>query len=251
MGIHRAKDMITMGYQSTEGRSSTEAAAGGARAPTLAGEHAELLRQVTRMGKNVLAVTDEDRWPERELRALADYLRAEVIRQIRDEERLLFPAYAAPDLARLNRDHVRLRACIDAIESAAAGQGSRSPALIATTTRDLLDQLERHFSTEQTILTRAGTPATATTALGAHPHDWYPLIEGPVIDVDALPAGQMIDAVTDRLRRLGPREQVELRSGSDLDPLCRHLAEHGGFGITYLDKGLDGCRVQVTRRPSL
>src|SRR6478672_2383322 len=98
--------MITMGYQSTEGRSSTETAA--ARAPTLAGEHAELLRQVTRMGKDVLAVTDQDRWPERELRALAGYLRAEVIRQVRDEERLLFRSYAAPDLARLTRDHVRL-----------------------------------------------------------------------------------------------------------------------------------------------
>src|SRR5437773_1312623 len=101
--------------QSNERRpSSAPTAATGARAPTLAREHAGVLRQVNERAEDLLAVTAHNRWPERELRALAGYLRAEVIRQIRDEERLLFPSYAAPDLARLTRDHVRLRAFIEA-----------------------------------------------------------------------------------------------------------------------------------------
>ncbi|MEU4704699.1 hypothetical protein [Nonomuraea dietziae] len=47
-------------------------------------------------------------------------LRAELIRQLTDEERLLFPAHeATPELSRPARDHARLRACVDAIAAAA------------------------------------------------------------------------------------------------------------------------------------
>ena len=63
---------------------------------TLADEHALLLSQVVIRAEALLAVTAEDRWPARELQALVGYLRAEVLGQDADEERLLFPAGASP-----------------------------------------------------------------------------------------------------------------------------------------------------------
>ncbi len=213
----------------------------------LTDQHAHLLRQVSDRAERLYAVTAQNRWPERELAALADYLRAEVIRQVRDEERLLFPSYdVTPGLSRLTRDHVRLRAGIDAIEGAARGEHC-SPAQIATITRDLLTQLESHFRTASEEF--GGHEAPATSSLGAHPHHWYPLTEGPVIDLDLLPADQAFDAVSARLRRLGHRERLDLCSGTDPDQLCRRLsAAERDYGFAYEEMGPNRWRVQVTRR---
>jgi hypothetical protein len=53
---------------------------------------------------------------------------AEVLRQTADEEWLLFSAYdAPPGLARLSRDHVRLRAKIDVLACSAADRGACAP----------------------------------------------------------------------------------------------------------------------------
>lgn len=232
-------------------RSQAAAAAFGDPPSTLTAEHAQLLTQVIDRSEELLKVAGQDRWPDRELRALAGYLRAEVLRQVSDEEWLLFPSCgAAAGLSRLTRDHVRLRACIDVIAGAASGEAHCSPAEIATTTCDLLTQLRSHFSAEETVLAGFGEPAAATAALGARPHHWYPLTEGPVIDLDVLPDDRVIDAVGDRLRRLDSGEQVELRSSSDPDLLCRRLAaaEHGDYGFTYLPGGPDRWRVEVIRR---
>ncbi|MEU4574987.1 hemerythrin domain-containing protein [Nonomuraea sp. NPDC023979] len=213
---------------------------------TLTGEHAQLLAQVTARARALLAAAARGGSPEREARALTAYLRAEVIRQIRDEEWLLFPAYgAAPALSRLTRDHARLRAAVDAITRAASD--SCPPARLATLTRDLLTQLGRHFATEERVLAALGRPAAATAALGAQPHRWFPLTEGPVIDLDTLPQAAAADAVRDRLRRLGRDEAVELRSGHDLNLLCWQLAD-GDYGFTYLREGPGEWRVRVRRR---
>jgi hypothetical protein len=75
-----------------------------------------------------LAVTAEDRWPARELQVLVGYLRAEVLGQDADEERLLFPTGASPGVSRLARDHARLRAAIETLERVAAGESTWSPA---------------------------------------------------------------------------------------------------------------------------
>ena len=135
----------TPGYQSLR----TLAALPGGPPLTLAGEHALLLSQVVIRAEDLLAVTAEDRWPARELQALLGYLRAEVLGQDADEERLLFPAGASPGVSRLARDHARLRAAIETLERVAAGESTWSPAELAAATRDLLHQLERHFHAGQ------------------------------------------------------------------------------------------------------
>ena len=173
---------------------------------SLTAEHAQLLAQVSARARDLLAVAAQSRWPERELRALTAYLRAEVIRQIRDEERLLLPTYgAAPVLAWVARDHARLRAAVDAMAGTAGGERRCSLTRLATMTRDLLTQLSDHFATEERLLAGLGTPAAATAALGAHPHRWYALTEGPVVDLDALPPATSTEAVTDRLLPAAPR----------------------------------------------
>jgi uncharacterized protein (DUF2249 family) len=183
---------------------------------------------------------------------LVGYLRAEVLGQDADEERLLFPAGAPAGVSRLARDHARLRATIETLERVAAGESTWSPAQLAAATRDLLHQLERHFHAGQALLAAASTPGKvpATSMLGGHPHEWYPLTEGPVIDLDALPAGQAVDAAVHRLLRLRRGERVELHAATDPHLVWRQLdvLSPGGYGFAYLQDGPDRWRMQVTRR---
>jgi uncharacterized protein (DUF2249 family) len=221
---------------------------------TLAGEHALLLAQVTLRARDVLTATAGGRWPARELRAVAGYLRAEVLHHAEDEEWLLFPARHAPAaFARLGRDHVHLRAHVEALERAADGTGTHSRTEVATLTRDLLAEFKRHLAAEEAALTSARAPdqVPATTSPGTRQHGWYPLTEGPVIDLDALPADEMCDAAVDRLRRLRAGEQVELRSCRDTIEIWQRMdqLDSGSYGFYYLQDGPDEWRVQVTRRP--
>ena len=86
--------------------------------------------------------------------------------------------------------------------------------------------------------------------LGGHPHEWYLLTEGPVVDLDALPPGQAVGAAVDRLLRMGRGEQVELRSGTSLDGVWREISElsPGSYQFTMLQDGPARWRVRVTRR---
>ena len=94
----------------------------------------------------------------------------------------------------------------------------------------------------------------ATLAPGGCPPRRYPLTEGPVIDLDTLPAGQAagqaVDAAVDRLLRLSRGEHVELRSRSDPYRLWRQVAEFapGGYSLVYLQEGPEGWAVEVTRQ---
>ncbi|MGH3421051.1 MAG: DUF2249 domain-containing protein, partial [Streptosporangiaceae bacterium] len=178
------------------------------------------------------------------------YLRTEILRQAADQERL-FPAHQEADgFARLARDHVRLRAGIDVLAQAAEeGAGSRTQ--LATVTRDLLTQLESHLTAEERLLTLVGAPGEAPGVIATgRRHEWYPLTEGPVIDLDVLPSGQVTDAAVDRLLRLRPGEQVELRSGRDPWPVWQRMDDlfPGGYGFAYLQEGPQHWRVRVTRR---
>jgi len=71
-----------------------------------------------------------------------------------------------------------------------------------------------------------------------------------VIDLDALPAGQALDAAVGRLLRLGQGEHVELRSRSDPYQLWRQVAEFapGGYSLVYLQEGPERWAVEVTRQ---
>ncbi|MBO0776648.1 MAG: hemerythrin domain-containing protein [Actinobacteria bacterium] len=239
----------------TQAFSSPSSQATGGRpgpVPGLSGEHGQLLRQVAVRAEALFAEAAAGRWPSRELEALLGYLRAEILRQAADEEMLLFPARRAhPRLTRLARDHARLRAGIEALERAADGTGD-SPARLATAIRDLLCLLESHLAAEEAVLADPGRPGgtPATTALGAYPHEWYPLTEGPVIDLDALPPDQAADAAAQRLLRLRRGETVELRSGRDPYHVWQQVSEFapGRYGFACLEDGPDRWRVLVTRR---
>jgi hypothetical protein len=88
--------MVTVQEVRGHGRPRTPGTTTDDRPLTLSEEHGLLLRQVAARVDDLLAVTAEDRWPTRELQALLVYMRAEVLRQAVDEERLLFPAHHAP-----------------------------------------------------------------------------------------------------------------------------------------------------------
>ena len=229
------------------------AAAAGSPPLTLAGEHALLLEQVAIRADDVLAAAAANRWPAPELQRLLGYLRAEVLRQAGDEEMLLFASPGtSPGTGRLGRDHARLREAIEILEGAAAGDGTWSCARLATMIRDLTCQLERHLAAEEKLLAAGRVPGQVqgVTGPGGHRHEWYPLTEGPVIDLDALPPDQMIHAATDRLLRLRRGEQVELRSGRDPWLVWQQMDEvsPGGYGFAYVKEGPDCWRVRVTRR---
>ena len=127
--------------------------------------------------------------PTAELAALAGYAQAEVLRQVSDEEALLFPAVPAQTAAGLTRDHVRLRAAAELLARAAAGEQPMNSAQLAATVRNFVAQLERHLRNEDDLLASARAPqdVPGTVRLGGHPHEWYPLTAGPEVDLDALP----------------------------------------------------------------
>jgi uncharacterized protein (DUF2249 family) len=229
----------------------SESAAG---ATTLAEEHAQLLSEVSARADVLVREAAEDRWPILPLRELVDYLHLEVLQQVVDEEWLLFrSAYHAPEeLAQLRREHLELRLAIDVLAQAAAGGGDLSPQQLAAITQDLLVWLQKHLAAEEKLLAVAGEPPPATTSLGGHPHEWYALTRGPVIDLDALPSGPGFDAVLERLVRMKPGETVELRAGIDLGPLWQRLcrAAPGGYGVALLQNGPTHWRVEITCRPA-
>jgi uncharacterized protein (DUF2249 family) len=222
---------------------------------TLAEEHVLLLWQVTESADKLLAATEHGRWPAAELAALAGYAQAEVLRQASDEEALLFPAVPSQAAAGLARDHVRLRAAAELLSRAAAGEQPMSPAQVAAAVRDFVTQLERHLRHEDDLLApgRAPRDMPGTVHFGGHPHEWYLLTAGPVVDLDALPADQAAAAAVDRLLRMHRGEQVEFHSGTDLDPVWREINEvsPGGYRFTILQDGPDRWRMRVTRRQAV
>jgi len=219
---------------------------------TLAEEHVLVLWQVMTSAEKLVTAAEQGRWPGAELTALAGYARAEVLRQASDEEALLFPGVPAQTAARLARDHVRLRAAAELLTRAAAGEQPMAPAQLTVVVRDFVTQLERHQRNEENLLAsgRGGQRVPATVALGGHPHEWYLLTEGPVVDLDELPPEQAVTAAVDRLLRMRRGEQVELQSATHLDQVWRETSElcPGGYQFTALQDGPARWRMQVTRR---
>ena len=100
-------------------QAGTAAPAAGSPPATLTGQDAQLLGQVAIRVADLVKASAAGRWPARELQALVGYLQAEVLRQAEDEEGALFPAHHRPEgSARLARDHVGLRAGIEALAQA-------------------------------------------------------------------------------------------------------------------------------------
>ena len=219
----------------------------------LAEEHTMLLREVRARTGGLLAAIADGRWPAAELDALAGYARAEVLRQASEEERLLFPGVPAPEAGGLARDHVRLRSAADLLTRTADGEQPMSAEQVAAAARDFAAGLERHLRAEQGLLApRPARPrgGAGPEPPGGHSHAWYPLTEGPRVDLDALPRAEAVPAAVDRLLRMRRGEQVELRSGTDLEPVWREISElvPDGYQFTVLRDGPPRWRMLVTRR---
>jgi uncharacterized protein (DUF2249 family) len=244
--------MIDLGLVPRRGQPPESAVPAADPPLTLAEEHVLLLGQVAARTEELLTAVAHGRWPAAELAALAGYARAEVLRQASDEEMLLFPAAPARKAAGLARDHARLRSAADVLARAAAGEQPMSAGQVAIAAQDFAAQLERHLRAEEDLLEAGhaaqGVPGTA--ALGGHRHEWYPLTEGPVADLDALPRGQAAAAAVDRLLRMRRGEQVELQSGTDLSAVWREMDQlsPGGYWFVSLQDGPDRWRMRVTRR---
>ena len=238
-----------------QGRGQWTGSAGLAPRPprTLAAEHVQLLRQVASRAEKLLAAAADGRWPGAELAALAGYARAEVLRQISDEEALLFPVAPGGQASALARDHARLRLAAELLTRVAAGEQPMSPAQVAALVRDFATQLERHLWNEENLLapSRAPRALPGTTAHGGHPHLWFALTEGPVVNLDAVPDGEAVAAAVDRLLRMRRGEQVELQAGTGLDLVWQEISRLSpdGYQFTVLQDGPDRWRMRVTRRP--
>jgi uncharacterized protein (DUF2249 family) len=220
---------------------------------TLTGEHALLFGAATSRANAVLTDADQDRWPTDALAQFLDYLHLEVLRQVVDEEWLLFrnSRNDPQQLSELRAEHQELRRLIDDLGEAAAG-ADVSPRRLAQTTRELVAKLQSHIVAEEQALGSESVDPPSMSALGSTPHGWYALIAGDVIDLDAVPGPQGTDAALGRMLRLRAGERLELRASSDPYPIWRRLAQAdpGGYGFTYLQTGPPQWRVQLERRPS-
>jgi uncharacterized protein (DUF2249 family) len=219
---------------------------------TLPDEHVLLLWQVAARAEDLLAAAARGRWPGTELAALADCVRAGVLRQASDEETLLFHAGAPAVAARLAREHARLRSGAELLARAADEEQSLSLSQLATATRDFVARLQRHLNAEEGLLASGHSPESvpATVLLSGHPHERYPLTEGPVVDLDAFPPGQAVIAALARVMRLRRGEQVEFGSGRDISPVWREMDKlsPGGYEFVSLQDGPDRWRMRVARR---
>jgi hypothetical protein len=195
---------------------------------TLAGEHARLMREVTRRAQPVLALLGTRAWPHAELGTLTTYLRAAVLRQVSDEEALLFRHDSfAPPFAELSADHVRLHTLTAELERVHATPVA--PQQLRALVEELLETLRRHLAEEQEVLAELSTvegdvPSVADLAAADQP--WMPTDDTPtVIDVDSLPAGRASEMCIEHLLRLRPGQRAELHAHNDqlLRPVSRWL----------------------------
>lgn len=221
-------------------------------AASLVEEHAVLREAVHTRAEPVVRAADAGTWPTVELTELVNYLQLEVLRQIADEEWLLFRAARAAtnELAALRRDHLELRLSVDWLTEAATARATLTTIQLSAATRDLLDQLDAHLRAEERQLDAAGHRPASTASLGSQPHEWYALTEGRRIDLDQLPGPAGADAVFDRLLRLRPDERVSIASGTDPSPLWRRLSygNPGGYGMTVLHKGPPQWEIEIVKR---
>jgi uncharacterized protein (DUF2249 family) len=213
----------------------------------LTGQHAFMVSEVNARARDVLSEADRGRWPSVKLHQLLNYLHLEVLRQLTDEEWLVFRTYHQDptDLAPLRAQHLQLRGAIESLT--AASPDAQTPAELAAAVRRFIAALESHVAEGQRLL---GPDAPSTTALGGVPHTWYALTEGDVVDLDSLPGAQGVDAALARLLRLRSGEAVELRASTDPRPIWRRLAmaDPGGYGFRYLQQGPPQWRTQIVRR---
>jgi uncharacterized protein (DUF2249 family)/iron-sulfur cluster repair protein YtfE (RIC family) len=222
---------------------------------TLADEHAVLLHEMRNRARAVRAALGAGHWPAREIDALVDYLRYELLDQAATEERLLFPmtpgGFSDPRIHGLVQEHVQLREVADQLAGDAALDPEHADPAALAVHLDVLEEFsDRHMRREEAVL-------STTTDTGVEPlrrpfrcHGWFPLTEGTLLDLDVLPQEFSHRAALERFSRLRPGEHLQVRSRARLDSLWRVLTGRlpGEFGWVYLEEGPDQWQADVTRR---
>ena len=185
---------------------------------TLAGEHARLMRDLTRHTEPVSALLGARTWPHAELGTLTTFLRTAVLRQVSDEEVHLFPHdSSAPPFAELSADHVRLHALTARLEQVRVQPCP--PTVLRAIIDELLTTLRRHQADELAVF--AALPDTddevpAVAELTAADRGWLPTDDAPLlIEVDRLPADQASELCIERLLRLRAGQRAELHAHDD------------------------------------
>jgi uncharacterized protein (DUF2249 family) len=182
-----------------------------------------------------------------------DYLRYEVLDQAVAEERLLFPTArqgsAAGPVHRLAVDHMHIRDVIDRLAALATNDEHENEPPILVDLLDGLDELlVTHMATEEAVL--AGGTGVESLRRPFRCHLWFPVTEGPELDLDDLPQEYAHRAALERLSRLRPGESVLVSSSDELQGLWILLSRGwpDEFGWTYLDEGPTLWRAEITRR---
>jgi len=221
----------------------------------LADEHAVLLSEVRLRERLVRAALGAGRWPDAEVDDLVAYLRFEVLDQAVAEERLLFastPAgFADPRIARLVAEHGALRDLTHRLAVTGGVDADRGdlPLLV-----ELLDDLEElltdHMRVEEAVLSATTTDGVESRRHPFRCHTWFPVTEGPEVELDSLPREYADTAVLERLSRMRPGERLLLRAGWDLDGLAGLVARAWPreFGWSCVGSGPDRWCAEVTRR---
>ena len=223
----------------------------------LSDEHAVLLHEVHLRERAVRAALGTGRWPAGEIEGLVAYLRYEVLDQAANEELLLFPrtpeGLAGRRVHELVEDHVHLRDVTDQLAAAATADGGvDDPAALMELLDDLEEFLDQHMRAEQAVLATTTTDGIESLRHPFRCHLWFPLTEGPELDLDALPREFAHRAALERFSRLRPGQRLLVRSSSDVECLWHALTRGrpGEFGWAYLEEGPEQWRVEVTRRAS-
>ena len=222
-------------------------------ARTLAGEHAQLLRDVGRRAAPVLVLAESGVWPTAELRTLVRYLRTTVLRQASDEEVLLYPNGSTAPFAELSADHVHLHALTEQLDRA---DTTHCPCPeLRVLVDQLLTVLGRHLINEQAVLAALAASVDVPSAadLVAGTQAWLPTSDEPVrILLDELPKEKATQQCIERLLRMRPGQTAEIRSSEDGDlrQVCAwmHDFDSTGYGIAHIHAGRTQSAIQITRR---
>jgi len=184
-----------------------------------------------------------------------DCLRYEVLDQAVTTERLLFPlvpeGFADRDIRQLVEDHVQLRDLTDQLANVArANRGPSERDDLSALLAALDAFLVRHMRVEEAVISTTTSVGVESLRQPFRCHLWFPLTEGPEVDLDSLPREFVHRAALERFSRLRPGETLLLRSNREMDGLWNALScgRPGDYGWAYLEEGPTRWRAEVTRR---
>jgi uncharacterized protein (DUF2249 family) len=220
----------------------------------LADEHAVLLAEVRLRERAVRAAIGAGRWPDAEIDALVAYLRYELLDQASQEESLLFPrtpeGLAGPHVHALVEDHVHLRDLSDRLGACGLDGSDHEPAVLVDLLDDLEEFLAQHLRAEEALLATSTTGGVESLRRPYRCHLWFPLTEGSLLDLDALPHEFAYRAALERFTRMRPGQRLLVRSRDDVEALWNLLsrAYPRQFGWVYLEEGPRLWCAEVIRR---